>query len=175
MPRAAAPFEGFILRPLVPSDLDAYEVVQREGLPDPFTKQGLREELNNDLTRSIAAFDQGQLCGAVLCWLVVDELQILQVVVAAPWRRRGLGRHLLVAMLRRARAAGAGFATLEVRVSNTPARALYDDLGFLFDAIRPGYYCDGEDAALMTLHLDRGPLAFDKPATSPSLDDAQEA
>lgn len=164
MARPVETFPGYVLRPLVPSDLDAYEVVQREGLPDPFTRQGLREELDNELTRSIAAFDNGVLCGAVLCWLVVDELQILQVVVASPWRRRGLGRHLLVTMLRRARAAGAGFATLEVRVSNAPARALYEDLGFLFDAIRPGYYGDGEDAALMTLHLDRGPLVFDPPA-----------
>jgi len=114
------------------------------------------------------------LCGAVLCWLVVDELQILQVVVAAPWRRRGLGRHLLIAMLRRARAAGAGFATLEVRVSNTPARALYAELGFLFDAIRPGYYGDGEDAALMTLHLDRGPLVFDAQYAAADDGDAQE-
>jgi ribosomal-protein-alanine N-acetyltransferase len=84
------------------------------------------------------------------------EAHLLDLAVADGWRRRGLAtllvRHLRV--LARDELAAAAM-TLEVRVGNHPARALYRHLGFVEAGVRPGYYPHGgpdggrEDAAIM--------------------------
>ena len=67
------------------------------------------------------------------------------------WRRRGVGERLLLALLDLAVARQAREATLEVRLSNLPARKLYEKHGFRPVGIRPRYYSDnGEDALIMT-------------------------
>jgi ribosomal-protein-alanine N-acetyltransferase len=67
------------------------------------------------------------------------------------WRRRGIGERLLLGLLDIAVARRAREATLEVRLSNMPARRLYEKYGFRPVGIRPRYYSDnGEDALIMT-------------------------
>lgn len=122
-------------------------------MADPFSMDGLDAEFNNHLSRPTGLFVGGVLVSAFLGWLVVDELQILQVATATDQLRKGYGRRLLAHVLRRARASGATTATLEVRVSNAPAKALYLALGFHIDGQRAGFYPDGEDAALMRATL----------------------
>ncbi|MCB9739607.1 MAG: GNAT family N-acetyltransferase [Deltaproteobacteria bacterium] len=140
------------LRPLAHRDLAAWDALQRAGLPDPYSRDALERELESAMTRTFGLFEDDVLRAAVLAWLVVDELQIMTVVVDDTARRRGFGRRLVEHTLRMARAAGATFATLEVRAGNVAALALYTALGFSRDGVRPGYYPDGEDAVLM--HLD---------------------
>ena len=85
-------------------------------------------------------------------WMYGDEVHIATVATHPQWRRRGLGRWLLLNMLAAARSTGAHRATLEVRVSNAPAITLYTELGFRIVGKRKRYYPDnGEDALLMTL------------------------
>ncbi|MBM4295331.1 MAG: GNAT family N-acetyltransferase, partial [Deltaproteobacteria bacterium] len=70
-------------------------------------------------------------------------------------RRRGVGRALLAEALRRAREEGAGAAWLEVRPSNTDALKLYESFGFMEVGVRPKYYGDNqEDALVLFLALD---------------------
>ena len=84
-------------------------------------------------------------------WLMADEAHISTLAVRADWRRRGLGELLLVAMLDEARRLGAERATLEVRVSNRAAQALYAKYGFEQTGRRKAYYSDsGEDALILT-------------------------
>ncbi len=84
-------------------------------------------------------------------WPVVEEAHICTLGVRAEWRRRGVGRLLLVALLELAIAQGAEVATLEVRVSNLAAQQLYDSLGFVPVGRRKSYYADnGEDGLIMT-------------------------
>ena len=67
------------------------------------------------------------------------------------WRRQGIGERLLLALLDLARARGADEGTLEVRPSNKAARRLYEKYGFRNAGVRPGYYTDNhEDALIMT-------------------------
>ncbi|MBZ2178723.1 MAG: GNAT family N-acetyltransferase [Acidobacteria bacterium] len=86
--------------------------------------------------------------GAVRGWaamrsLGAGESELLQVEVAAGYRRRGLARALLHAAL-------TGTVFLEVRASNAPAIALYTDLGFVVTGRRRGYYhAPREDALVM--------------------------
>lgn len=89
------------------------------------------------------------LVGALLAWLVADELTILDVAVVPAHRRAGHGRALVVEALRAARVEGGRLALLEVRVGNAPARALYRTMGFEESRVRRGYYADGEDGVEM--------------------------
>ena len=86
--------------------------------------------------------------------LAGDEAEIESLAVSPSWRRRGVARRLCTDLFYWARARGARRASLEVRVSNTSARSLYQSLGFQEVAVRRGYYSDPEeDALVMTTEL----------------------
>jgi ribosomal-protein-alanine N-acetyltransferase len=92
-------------------------------------------------------------------WLMHDEAHISTLAVRAGWRRLGLGELLLIALLDEARRLGAYRATLEVRVSNVAAQALYAKYGFEQVGRRKAYYSDNrEDALILTTP------EFDSPA-----------
>jgi len=84
-------------------------------------------------------------------WLMVEEAHLVTIAVDPVHRRKGLGELLLVAMLEWADRLGMRVMTLEVRVSNNGAQALYRKYGFTTQGLRKNYYSDnGEDALLMT-------------------------
>jgi len=95
----------------------------------------------------------GGLVALASGWLVVDELHITAVVVTPAWRRRGLGRRALEALLETGRRQGAERATLEVAAGNSAARALYAALGFRQAGIRRRYYRNGDDGLIQWLDL----------------------
>ncbi|MEO7094428.1 MAG: ribosomal protein S18-alanine N-acetyltransferase, partial [Polyangiales bacterium] len=127
-----------------------------EGREDPriVRERSLREELARPWSRLRAARDEGgTLLGYTLFWHVVDELHLLNVAVAVPCRRRGIGRALLADLLAYARAHEVVRILLEVRASNAAAIALYESLGFERFNVRAAYYSDGEDAVEMSLNV----------------------
>ncbi|MDE3089023.1 MAG: ribosomal protein S18-alanine N-acetyltransferase [Chloroflexota bacterium] len=84
-------------------------------------------------------------------WLMVDEAHVSTIAAHRDWRRRGIGELLLVAMIDSAAEVGARSVTLEVRVSNLAAQALYRKYGFQVAGKRTNYYSDnGEDALIMS-------------------------
>ena len=84
-------------------------------------------------------------------WLMVDEAHITTFGVHPDHRRRGVGRRLLMRLAELATELGALRLTLEVRVGNTAAQALYRSFGFAVSGRRIAYYSDdGEDALVMT-------------------------
>jgi ribosomal-protein-alanine N-acetyltransferase len=91
------------------------------------------------------------LVGYACLWMLVDEAHVSTIAVHPAWRRRGIGSLLVYSLLRHAQALEAHVVTLEVRVSNTAAQALYADWGFRIVGRRRRYYSDtGEDALVMT-------------------------
>jgi ribosomal-protein-alanine N-acetyltransferase len=82
-------------------------------------------------------------------WLMYDEAHISTLAVRAELRRQGLGELLLIGLLDEARRAGALCATLEVRVSNAAAQALYTKYGFEQAGRRKAYYTDNQEDALI--------------------------
>jgi ribosomal-protein-alanine N-acetyltransferase len=90
------------------------------------------------------------------CWVMDDAAHILTIASRPDQRRRRLGEWLLLGLLSDAVDRAAAQATLEVRVSNLPAIALYKKLGFEESGLRKGYYPPAqdlgrEDALLLTL------------------------
>lgn len=99
---------------------------------------------------NFAAFglrSQTGLAAYISIYHAADELEILNIAVAPVYRRQGHGKRLLNLMLQVARKMGIQRAVLEVRTRNTAALALYQSLDFMQVGVRPRYYADtGEDA-----------------------------
>ncbi|MCI7618123.1 MAG: ribosomal protein S18-alanine N-acetyltransferase [Firmicutes bacterium] len=92
----------------------------------------------------------GQICGYVGIWKIFEEGHITNVAVAPEFRRKHIGRAMLETLISVTADAGIEKYTLEVRAGNEPAIRLYEGLGFKSAGIRPGYYEDnGEDAVIM--------------------------
>ncbi len=90
--------------------------------------------------------------GYIVYWLIEDEMHILNLAVAPPFRRQGIARQLVLDAVKRAYAKGGRRAFLEVRTSNSAAQKLYSGLGFTGSFIRRDYYNSPvEDAVVMTL------------------------
>ena len=90
------------------------------------------------------------LAGFMVVWRVADEVHLLNIAVDGGWRRRGLGRAMLVALRGWAQTQGSAKILLELRRNNTAALRLYEGCGFIVSGERANYYADtGEDALLM--------------------------
>ncbi len=91
------------------------------------------------------------IVGYLGLWYMVDEAHIVAIATHPAYRRRGIGERLLARALELARERDIKTVTLEVRVSNEPAQRLYEKYGFRRVGLRPRYYTDnGEDALIMT-------------------------
>jgi ribosomal-protein-alanine N-acetyltransferase len=133
-------------------DLPAVHVIERESFSTPWPSHAYRQELeNNRLAHYIVARWGDEIVGFAGMWLLVDEAHVTTFATRLAWRRQGIGERLLLALLDLAAARGAHEATLEVRPSNTSARQLYEKYGFKVVGVRPRYYSDNnEDALIMT-------------------------
>lgn len=129
--------------------------IERSCFADPWTEDGLREELNNSCARFLTAVDgAGAVAGYIGCHTVLDEGYIANVAVSPAFRRRGIARQLVQTLL--AQSQDLAFVTLEVRASNAPAIALYTGCGFVPVGTRRNFYTHpAEDALLMTVYLNQ--------------------
>lgn len=141
------------LAPMAVEDLDDVVALEVELHTVSWSRAGFLDELGREGRIYLVARDGGQLVAYGGIALLVDEAHVTTLAVRPSHRRRGVGRRLLRELLVAARARGATAATLEVRTSNAAARELYRRVGFGPVGVRPGYYADtGEDALIMWLH-----------------------
>ena len=118
---------------------------------DGVSEESLRSFVHTECNHYLSALtEEGILIGYGGFSVVADEAEIITVAVSPAFRRGGIGRALTEEMLQKAQAEGAASMYLEVRASNTAARALYTALGFAETGVRRGYYrAPREDAVLM--------------------------
>lgn len=141
--------------PMNGDHLDEVAELERVCFPDPWSRDMLKEELENDLAAFLVALDErGAVAGYAGLQVVLDEGYILNVAVRPDCRRRGVAGRLLEVFLNFARGNQLAFLTLEVRASNYAAIALYGSRGFRGVGRRKNYYeHPREDAVIMTLDL----------------------
>jgi ribosomal-protein-alanine N-acetyltransferase len=140
------------IEPMTLGDLDAVQRIEGESFSVPWPEHAYRSEIQtNRLASYLVARVEGEIVAYGGIWLMVDEAHVTTVAVAPGWRRQKVGARLMLALLDVALARGAREATLEVRLSNLPARKLYEAFGFRPVGLRPRYYSDNnEDALIMT-------------------------
>jgi ribosomal-protein-alanine N-acetyltransferase len=133
-------------------DLADVQAIERASFSTPWPAHAYRQELeSNRLAHYVVAVLAGAIVGYAGIWLMVDEAHVTTFAVHPRYRRRGIGERLLLALLDLSLARHAREATLEVRLTNMPARRLYEKYGFRPVGIRPRYYSDNqEDALIMT-------------------------
>lgn len=143
------------IEPAGAPDLDALAALA--ALAGGWSRVDLAAELERPVAEVLVARAGGVVRGFVLQWVVAGEASILVVAVDPAARRLGVGRRLIRAAERRAEAGGATVAHLEVRRRNAVARAFYAALGYREAGVRPGYYADdGDDAVLLSRVLGGG-------------------
>lgn len=138
------------------SDLAAVDALQRTSFRNAWGTEAIRWELEHtDVARLyVVKTSDRTVIAYSACWMVFDELHINSLAVDERWRRRGVARLLLSHVFRESIAAGARSATLEVRQSNSAARALYEGLGFRVEAVRRSYYQEPREDALILWNRD---------------------
>ena len=137
-----------LIRPLVHSDLPRVISIERRAFPTPWSLSMFVLELSRASGINLAAVDGPRLAGYLICARYAEAYHLMNIAVDPDLRRRGIARSLIDSMIERA-GVDANF-TLEVRVSNAPAIALYESYGFRSVGTRRRYYQDtGEDAIIM--------------------------
>lgn len=144
---------GINIRELNAADLEAVTKIDERSFFDIWSQGMWLDELNNSLTTYLILEENGHVLGYAGFWLVAGEAQITRVAVAAEERGRGLGTHLTAMLINKAWELGAVAVTLEVRESNIAAQKVYLTCGFASEGIRPNYYEDNhENAVIMWLY-----------------------
>lgn len=141
---------GITLRRLELGDLDAVERIERASYRTPWSRSMFATELAKPSALSLGAFDaNGVLIGYLILSRYVDAWHVMNVAVDEASRRRGVASALLHRLLEDTRDDPRRGYTLEVRVSNTGAIALYGRFGFRQKGVRRGYYTDNREDALI--------------------------
>jgi ribosomal-protein-alanine N-acetyltransferase len=133
------------------ADLDGVLAIEEASFNNPTTREWYEAELARpDVCKVfVARTPEHRVAGFVAFWKVVDEMHINNLAVLPECRNRGLGRRLLAGTLQAASRMGVRRATLEVRRSNAAAQRLYAAAGFVVVAVRPDYYTNPPEDALV--------------------------
>lgn len=120
----------------------------------PWSQAALAEELENPAAAFQVAQEGERVLGYVGMHCAGDEGYIANVAVSPAARRQGVAKALLAALESYAYAHSLYRLTLEVRLSNTAAIALYEGAGYVRDGVRPGFYrAPTEDAAIYSRYF----------------------
>ena len=121
---------------------------------DPWSENSVASELENPLSCWLVALDGETVAGYVGSQTVMDETDMMNIAVHPDFRRQGVARALILALIGELKKRGSRCLTLEVRASNEAAIALYKKHGFEEVGRRKNYYEDPkEDALLMTRYF----------------------
>ena len=115
----------------------------------PWSENSVASEVNNDLALWLVALEGDTVVGYVGSQTVCGQTDVMNIAVHPDWRRRGIAEILIDQLIVELKNRGSHCLTLEVRASNVPAIALYDKLGFTEVGIRPNYYRDPKEDALI--------------------------
>lgn len=152
------------LRPMQMDDLDSIMQIEPMIYSHPWTRGNFSDSLQNGYSGWVLE-ENNVMIGYSLLMMIMDEAHLLNLSIAKPMQKQGLGRYLLEHMLKIAKNHKALNMFLEVRPSNVSAISLYENMGFCEISVRRGYYpaepntnqkiseTGREDAVLMGLAL----------------------
>ena len=149
--------ESLSFRLMTVDDLDVVQELDRQSFTNPWPEGAFKYELfesqnSRCWVAEIKQNQQSMVIGSAVLWIILDEAHIATLAVDPNYRGHGIGKRLLAVALIDAYNVGAKKAFLEARKNNQDALHLYYGFGFNAVGIRPGYYPDNhEDALLLSL------------------------
>lgn len=138
-----------IIREMNLADVPAIANLEKICFSDPWSENSITSELHNRLSYWLVAEDNGQIAGYIGSQSVLDGADVMNLAVSPSYRRQGIGQALIKELVEHLRQRDIIALLLEVRVSNTPAIALYEKLGFVQAGRRPRYYRNPREDALI--------------------------
>lgn len=140
--------------PLGISDLPEMMEIERLSFPSPWSEEDVKYALTSGgEVRCLGICEGETLIGWGCFRMGLGEAHLMTVAVHPNRRQRGIGRKLTLALMQAASDAGATYMELECRRGNLVAQKLYRSLGFLRVGVRPGYYTDTGEDALIYVHI----------------------
>ena len=136
----------------VPFDTQHIEglvTVEEECFNSGYARNTFEKELQNKLAFYIVALENNEVLGYAGMWNMCGSADIMNVGVRPVCRRRGIAEAMLSKLEEYCISENVSEINLEVRVGNTPARRLYEKMGYDEIAVRKGYYDGREDAVIM--------------------------
>ena len=150
--------EAVAIERMRPEDLGEVLAIEHVSFPSAWSEESYRRELRNPSGHYFVARLGAAIVGYAGMWIVAEEAHISTLAVHPQRRRCGLGERLIAHLISTAQQYGAELMTLEVREGNLAAQALYVKLGFQASGLRPRYYGDtGENAILMSRSVGASP------------------
>ncbi len=138
------------IRQMTAEDIPAVARLEQECFAEPWSENALAESLADaNYVFFVAAFLDETVAGYIGAYLAADELSITNVAVTASYRRCGAANQLMKALDAFAKEKNLYGITLEVRVSNSAAIALYEKNGYEKSGIRKGFYSKPKEDALI--------------------------
>ena len=143
------------ITPMKPEHLAQIAALEAACFSDPWPESILVHELQNPLSLWLCAMDGDTVAGYIGSQTVLGESDMMNIAVHPDYRRKGIGRTLVLTLCKALRKQMIASAlTLEVRDSNAPALALYESLGFEQIGLRKNYYQHPkEDARILRKEL----------------------
>lgn len=144
-----------IVREMKYEEAAAVAEMEHQIFPDKWSERAVLDSLENDRTICLVTEKAGRLTGYLFAYTAADEVDIARIAVSKEARRKGAGSALMEGLKRISKERGFRRVLLDVRRSNGAARMFYGKHGFAEDGVRPAFYEDPEeDAILMSLELD---------------------
>ena len=131
------------------SHISAIAEMEKLCFSDPWSERSIASELNNKLSYWLVAVEDDALVGYVGSQSVLGESDMMNIAVHPQHRRKGIAEALVNALVEGLSERGNHSLMLEVRISNAPAIALYEKLGFEQVGRRPNYYHHPKEDALI--------------------------
>lgn len=132
-----------------PWDLPALIELEQLSFHDPWSEALLADSLKHPLTTVYVQEAEGRVVGYFSLMSIVGEGQVLRVAVLPTERGKGYGREMSQFMIDKSWELGNDALTLEVREGNMPAQRAYKACGFVSTGIRPDYYPDNHENAVI--------------------------
>ncbi|MGG7076420.1 ribosomal protein S18-alanine N-acetyltransferase [Clostridium sardiniense] len=143
---------NLILKKLDLEDLNGVYEVSSLSLKESWGLDSITKEISNKLARYVVCKEDNKVVGFAGAWLIASEGQITNVAVHPEYRGKGIGKKLMESLISSLKQEDCNAITLEVRESNTVAKNLYKNFGFISEGIRKNFYEDNkEDANIMWL------------------------
>ena len=140
-----------VIRAMTEEDIDSIVEIEKEAFATPGSKESFLTEIrDNLLAKYIIAEIDNKVVGYGGIWLILTEGHITNIAVKKEYQGLGIGNKLVEGLIIYCTSRGIDSMTLEVRKSNIVAQNLYKKYGFIDYGIRPKYYSDNnEDAIIM--------------------------
>lgn len=135
------------------NDIDEVFTLEKELFVDPWPKHFFFEELENEFANYYVYKNEEEIIGYAGMWQMFENCDLTNIAIKKEQQGKGYGKELLKFMIKEALKRNCEFMHLEVRVSNTKAKNLYEKLGFEQTRIRKHYYENGEDCIDMVKGL----------------------